>query len=297
MIFVPPIKCQGIKTKLVPTIKASLPKPIEGLWIEPFCGSGVVALNVQPENAILADKNKHIIQFYQQIQQGSITPGGVRQYLEQAGEHLRQHGQTYYNEVRARFNQYGDSLDFLFLNRACFNGVMRFNRRGEFNVPFGHKPERFRPAYVTKIVNQVRKFQAIVTRLNWRFEVADFRETLAHLHENDFVYVDPPYSGRHADYYTTWGETDDTALFSTLQTAPARFLLSTWHHNQYRVNPAISHYWQSDAFQMRLIEHFYHVGSHESQRGEMLEALIGNYPLPELPILPGTAEQLRLFEE
>src|SRR5712692_2725389 len=113
----------------------------------------------------LADKNRHIIQLYQLIQEGKITPGLVRQYLEEANAELREHGQIYYYEVRKRFNQYGDSLDFLFLNRACFNGVMRFNQKGAFNVPFGHKPERFRQAYVTKIVNQVRKFQTIVKRL------------------------------------------------------------------------------------------------------------------------------------
>src|SRR5260221_14792875 len=115
MTLVPPIKCQGIKTKLVATIQECLPTEISGRWIEPFCGSCVVALNVQPKNAVLADKNQHIIRFYQHIQQGIITPSRVRQYLEAAGEQLRRHGQIYYNEVRARFNEQGDPLDFLFL--------------------------------------------------------------------------------------------------------------------------------------------------------------------------------------
>ena len=46
--LVPPIKCQGIKTKLVPTLKKIVPDDIEGRWIEPFCGSGVVPLNLRP---------------------------------------------------------------------------------------------------------------------------------------------------------------------------------------------------------------------------------------------------------
>lgn len=53
--IVPPIKCQGIKTKLVPWIKAIVPDDFDGRWIEPFMGSGVVAFNLRPKRALLAD--------------------------------------------------------------------------------------------------------------------------------------------------------------------------------------------------------------------------------------------------
>src|SRR6185503_4484665 len=119
-----------------------------------------VVLNMRPERALLSDTNRHIIQFYRHIQAGIITPGSVRDYLERANTQLRRHGEDYYYEVRSRFNREGGSLDFLFLNRACFNGVMRFNRKGEFNVPFGHKPERFAQAYITKITNQIKRISA-----------------------------------------------------------------------------------------------------------------------------------------
>jgi len=279
MPAVPPIKCQGIKTKIIAFIQECVPQPLTGRWIEPFCGSCVVALNILPEMALLSDTNRHIIQFYQHLQSGKITPGGVRDYLEQANTHLRQGGAAYYYEVRARFNREGDSLDFLFLNRACFNGLMRFNRNGEFNVPFGHKPERFRPAYVTKIVNQVSRFQAAVVGRDWQFEVADFRTTLTQATAQDFIYADPPYIGRHTDYFNAWNEHDEAALISTLQNSTARFLLSTWHHNRHRVNPAIESHWQGEQFFVRTVEHFYHVGSTETLRGSMTEALIGNYDM------------------
>ncbi|MCC7207249.1 MAG: Dam family site-specific DNA-(adenine-N6)-methyltransferase [Anaerolineae bacterium] len=295
MIIVPPIKCQGIKTRLVSSIRAHLPEGDFVRWIEPFCGSGVVALNVQPARAILADKNRHIIALYRAIQQKSITPGVVREYLQQSGERLQQDGQDFYNVVRNRFNTTGDSLDFLFLNRACFNGVMRFNRRGEFNVPFGHKPERFRPAYVTKIANQVGRFQDVVTRLDWRFDVADFRETIAKATADDFLYIDPPYAGRHSDYFTAWNEQDERDLVEALQKTPARFLLSTWHHNQYRSNPSIEEHWQRAPFHTRLFKHFYHVGPTEARRGEMTEALISNYRFPALAESDPVYHQISLF--
>ena len=56
-VGVPPIKSQGIKTKLVPWIKSIVPSNFSGVWIEPFMGTGVVAFNVAPNNAILCDTN------------------------------------------------------------------------------------------------------------------------------------------------------------------------------------------------------------------------------------------------
>ena len=71
--IVPPLKCQGIKTKLVRAIRALQPKTARGRWIEPFCGSCVVPFNVRPERALLCDSNEHIIQFYTDVQSGART--------------------------------------------------------------------------------------------------------------------------------------------------------------------------------------------------------------------------------
>ena len=73
-IYVPPIKSQGIKTKLVPWINSIIPEPFENTWIEPFMGTGVVAFNVVPKRAILCDTNPHLVNFYKAIQNKEITP-------------------------------------------------------------------------------------------------------------------------------------------------------------------------------------------------------------------------------
>lgn len=198
-------------------------------WVEPFCGSAVVAFNVQPKKALLCDSNVHIIQFYRDLQASHLTPGTVRAFLFEHGDELRRRGEDYYYAMRDRFNQSPDSLTFLFLNRSCFNGVMRFNRSGKFNVPYCHKPERFAPAYVTKIANQVRRIGEVLVQCDWTFEVADFRETLRNLASADFVYADPPYLGRHVDYYNSWSESDDADLAELLRMSPAKFIVSTWH--------------------------------------------------------------------
>ena len=158
-VLVPPIKCQGIKTKLVPLILRMIERNHESLWVEPFLGSGVVALNVAPARALLADANPHVVRFYKAIQDGSIDGPTTRAFLQREGYFLSEKGKAYYYEVRERFNSTHEPLDFLFLNRSCFNGVIRFNKSGGFNVPFGHKPQRFAPAYVTKIVNQIERFR------------------------------------------------------------------------------------------------------------------------------------------
>ena len=294
-VLVPPLKCQGIKTKLVAAIQNVADKRDYSRWIEPFCGSGVVALNVQPKKALLCDTNLHIISLYKAIQDGKITAPIVKEFLTSEGDILKTRGEAYFYEVRTRFNESPTPLDFLFLNRSCFNGVIRFNRKGKFNVPYCHKPERFAQAYVTKITNQVRQIAQILGAVDWTFEVRDFRETLAQAMPGDFVYADPPYAGRHVDYFNSWSQADETALGVALGSLPCDFLLSTWHSNAFRSNAAIDLVWNRPAFHMQKREHFYHVGPSEDLRHPMIEALIANFPMREVEALPRSIEQQMLF--
>jgi DNA adenine methylase len=275
--LVPPIKCQGIKTKIVRAIRSLYPGDTRGRWIEPFCGSCVVPFNVRPDRALLCDSNEHIIRFYVDIQSGEVSSGSVREYLCEQGARLRRNGEDVYYEIRDQFNREPNSLAFVFLNRACFNGVMRFNRKGKFNVPFCRKPERFARAYITKIANQVSMCARILRSVEWVFQVADFRESLAHATQNDFVYSDPPYIGRHVDYFNSWSETDEGDLVAALKGLPCRFILSTWYRNKYRENAHVDRDWCGEQFTINTFEHFYHVGPTEELRNSMTEALVSNF--------------------
>ena len=295
--LVPPIKCQGIKTKLVGEIKRLARTQDFERWVEPFCGSCVVPLNVQPKRALLTDSNLHIIRLYQEIQSGSLTPALAKGLLVEEGEKLSNGGETYYYTVRERFNARPTSLDFLFLNRSCFNGVMRFNRHGKFNVPYGHKPERFAQAYVTKITNQIRRISEVISACDWTFAAADFRQTLASAQPGDLVYADPPYAGRHVDYFNSWSEADETELGNLLKQLPCRFILSTWHSNEFRTNAMIERHWNDPRFHLLTREHFYHVGSTEDLRHPMVEALITDFPVTASLPEAEEAEQLAFFEK
>jgi DNA adenine methylase len=256
----------------------------------------VVPLNLQPERALLCDSNVHIIRLYQDVQSGRLTPGMAREFLAKEGERLSAGGEEYYYTVRERFNRQPCSLDFLFLNRSCFNGVMRFNRKGGFNVPYCHKPDRFAPAYVTKITNQIRRIAEVVAMRDWTFAVSDFRETLRKVGTEDFVYADPPYAGRHVDYFNSWSEADEEDLAKLLKGLPCGFILSTWHSNEFRTNAMIEKNWTCPGVHVLTREHFYHVGPSEDLRHPMVEALITNFAVGQAEPGPREAtEQLAFF--
>lgn len=272
-IVIPPLKSQGIKTKLVPWIMENIPKT-NGRWIEPFLGTGVVAFNSGFKEAILNDINPHIISFYLSMQYGLIRPSVVRTYLEEEGEKLKRYGYDYYRIVRDKFNISSSSWNFLFLSRCGFNGMMRFNKKGEWNIPFCKKPERLSKAYITKIVNQVNAVSKVI-QPNWIFLNKSFKEIIPMADEKDIIYCDPPYLGRYVDYYNGWSEKDEETLFELLSATKAKFVLSTWHHNEYRQNYSIDKYWNK--FNIITRNHFYHVGGKIENRKGITEALVRNF--------------------
>jgi len=282
-VNVPPIKSQGIKTKLVPWVYSMIPSNFDGVWIEPFMGTGVVAFNIASANALLCDTNPHLVNFYSSLARREITSEIVRGYLVEEGRLLLKKGEDHYYEVRDRFNQHHSPLDFLFLNRAGFNGMIRFNRKGEINVPFCRKPQRFAQSYTTKIVNQISCLERLLRVKNFVFKCQNFSETIKEASSADMIYCDPPYIDRHADYYNGWNEVNELCLYEALLRFEGKFILSTWHHNDYRKNEYIQTLWSE--FNILTREHFYYVGGKEENRNPVVEALVVNFQIPanEIP--------------
>ena len=298
-IIVPPVKSQGIKTKLVPWINdVVLRSGIDdnANWFEPFFGTGVVGFNSPLKGKfIVSDSNPHVINFYKGVQDGSITPYNMRLYLEQSGKLLseaEEEGYAYYRKVKDRFNESFDSFDFIFLSRAGFNGMMRFNKNGLWNIPFCKKPNRFAQAYITKICNQIINVKQVIKAKEWDFSVADFEDTINKAQAGDIIYCDPPYFGRYTDYYNGWSEEDEERLFQSLSRTQAKFILSTWHHNDYRDNEMIAKYW--NRFNVITKDHFYHGGGKLENRKAVVEALVFNFELIE-PKAEKKPKELTLF--
>lgn len=280
-MIIPPIKSQGIKTKLVPWINdlilsAGIDKNTS--WIEPFFGTGVVGFNsILNGTHIVGDTNPHIINLYKAIQNGMVTSTSMRKYLERESIMLNLDGYDHFLRVRERFNCEHDVYDFIFLSRAGFNGMMRFNSKGRWNVPFCKKPNRFSPSYITKICNQVSSVSNLINTNKWQFYNLPFTDMIDHSDSGDIIYCDPPYYGRYADYFNSWTEDDEQTLYKLLKNTSAKFILSTWHHNDYRENEMLKRYWNK--FNIITKEHFYHNGGKIENRHYMIEALIFNFDL------------------
>lgn len=274
-ILVPPLKIQGIKTKLVPFIRTNISLNNNTIYYEPFMGSGVVGFNLAPKIAYFSDINPYIIDFYQQLQKQTITPIIVREYLTSEGSKLSKtlaDNSSYYYDVRKRFNQDHNPLDFLFLQRANYNGLMRFSKNG-YNVPFGKKTNRFTPALITKIVNQVANTQQLILQNNWHFSCQTWQSALAKVANHSFIYLDPPYINRNADYYTKWQAQDAENLVDFFKNRPKlHYALSMWYQNKYRKNEYI-YQWKGKIITN---EHFYFIGAQEKNRHSMIEALVIN---------------------
>ena len=232
------------------------------------------------KKAILNDTNPHIINFYKGVQQKIITAPLMKKYLEQEGEILSKadnSGYEHYLKVRTRFNSGEFSpYDFIFLSRAGFNGMMRFGKKGNWNIPFCKKPDRFAQAYITKIMNQVSKVSQIIqTEPDWTFHNRSFTDIIPLATADDIIYCDPPYFGRYVDYFNGWTEQDEEFLFNLLNETNAKFILSTWHHNDWRENEMINKFWSK--FNIVTKDHFYHSGGNIENRRSVVEALVCNF--------------------
>ena len=249
--IVPPIKCQGIKTKLIPFLKDNIKINDNTRWIEPFLGSGAVLFNLQPQHAILSDRNPYIIELYKRIQDKTITSDSIKVFLEEHGKKLAEYGKEYYHYMRDEFNKNKDVMYFLFLNRSCFSGLIRFNKKGEFNVSFGNRQQRFSEAYITKICNQIDDIARIMEGKDWVFDCCDWRETIKQAQEGDVVYLDPPYIDRATTYFAEWTEKDNKDLVEFAHQTEADVYLSMWKESNLKKNEWLWKNWSD----LKWIEH------------------------------------------
>jgi DNA adenine methylase len=182
----PPLKWAGGKRWLVSHLRPIWLRQQERRYVEPFCGGLAVALGLLPKRALLNDVNPHLINFYRQ------TQSGLRIEIESRND------EKLFYLHRRRFNELnkqglGETPEaaqlFYYLNRTCFNGLCRFNRSGEFNVPFG----------TYSSINYATDFHRYQKALRkWTFTNLDI--ALVPIEENDFVYADPPYDVEFTSY-------------------------------------------------------------------------------------------------
>ncbi len=209
----PPLKWAGGKRWLVPHLRPLWHKHRQRRLVEPFCGGLAVTLGLLPEEALLNDINLHAINFYRQLK------NGLKVALDMHNDE-----QKYY-ACRKRFNELVTAGKenckeagelFYYLNRTGYNGLCRFNRRGEFNVPFGR--------YATiNYKEDFGSYQEIFEK--WTFKTGDFQDV--QVAADDFIYADPPYDVEFTQYAKegfSWN--DQVRLAEWLSKHPGPVVLS-----------------------------------------------------------------------
>ena len=186
MMSKPPLKWAGGKRWLVPHLKTMWEANAERRYVEPFCGGLAVVLGLHPKHALLNDINPHLINFYRHVQNGL----GIRIQMKNDEALYYRHRDRFNRLIRNGKAQSKEAAQlFYYLNRTCFNGLCRFNKRGDFNVPFG--------TYTA--INYTKDFSSYASVFaQWEFSNKDI-EALD-LKDDDFVYADPPYDVEFTTY-------------------------------------------------------------------------------------------------
>jgi DNA adenine methylase len=246
----PFIKWAGGKTQLLPELIGRIPDRF-GRYYEPFIGSAALffqlhALGKLPHGAVLSDANAELIAVY----------GVVRDDVEALIAALREHARhaldpQYFYAVRAWDREAGWSertaleraARMIFLNKTCYNGLHRVNRRGEFNVPFGRYPK-------PQVCDEPNLRAASRALRNVDLRVGDFADVLDRADAGDLLYFDPPYvpTSATASFTAYTSDVFDAAqharlasVFAALVDRGCTVLLSNSHtplvHDLYRNFP------------------------------------------------------------
>jgi DNA adenine methylase len=181
----PFLKWAGGKYRILDTILHELPSGAR--FVEPFAGSCAVYLNAPFPEALVCDRNRDLISLYRHIQREGEN---FIQYCASFFTSDKNTRDTYLY-LRDTFNNTSDSEKraalLLYLNRHAFNGLVRYNSKGLFNVPFGKYTRPYFP------LEELRTFRRKTQSTDTQFRAMDFRVAFAGLKAGDVVYCDPPY--------------------------------------------------------------------------------------------------------
>jgi len=182
----PLLKWVGGKTKLLKELYLYVPNKYT-TYIEPFVGGGTLLFSLCPDNGIITDANRELINFYKQVRDNPLEVLSLTKLYElseKAYYEVRQDDRDINWRVEKSCLQ--RAARFLYLNKTSFNGMWRVNSSGKMNVPYGK---------YSKITLPKEEHMIKISRLlrNTLILSVDFYDTLEYVDKNTFVYLDPPY--------------------------------------------------------------------------------------------------------
>ncbi|MEE0452327.1 DNA adenine methylase [Peptacetobacter sp.] len=186
----PFLKWAGGKRQLLNQIKERMPKEYNDYY-EPFIGGGAVLFELQPEEATINDINTSLINVYRQVKDNTEE---FIELVKKLDSEMWEDGKEYYLDIREKYNdkllkkEYDLELAalFTFMNKHCFNGLYRVNKKGLFNVPYNKSR---RTSIEEDDVRETAKYLKTVNILE-----GDFEEACKGAKKGDFIFFDSPYA-------------------------------------------------------------------------------------------------------
>lgn len=287
----------GDKFKLLPQLKENFPKDINR-FIEPFCGGGSVFLNVDANEYLLNDIDKYMIQLHEFLLSYSNNQEAFWNELERNIEkyklsatymgkdvpqdlkkefiktYFAKYNKEAYMKLRADFNE--DKTDMMLLYMLLiygFNRMLRFNRKGDFNLPVGNVD------FNKNVVNALNSYFDYVSDRELEFYNMDFQEFVNNVEptEEDFVYLDPPYLITFSEYNKLWDEDSEMRLIQfldELNERGVRFAVSNvlWHRRRYN---GTFNEWAQQYNIIRIQSNY--INYHDNTEKDSYEVLVKNY--------------------
>ncbi len=263
----PFLKWAGGKKSLLPILRQLTP-PRFSRYLEPFLGGGAMFFNLRPSVAVLSDANRELMNCY------VVVRDQLAELIEELSNY--QISEVEYYRVRALkpedLSPAARAARLIYLNKACFNGLYRVNRTGQFNTPFGHYSN-------VRLVDEETLSAASVALKDTVLSCADYEMMLLEqARKGDFIYLDPPYLpvSASADFkrYTPiqFYEADHVRLahiFRALDTRGCYVLLSNSYHQK------IKEFYR--AYRMTITHAPRFINCKGGNRGAVQELLVTNY--------------------
>ena len=207
----PLVKYRGGKSKEIPHIIKHIPE-FKGKYIEPFFGGGALFFYLEPKKAIINDINSKLMDFYNgvkndydKLEKELIEIGEIYKVNRKKFELLKKQtpekrvkddNETLYYQIREMFNgltdkKYSEALLYFFINKTAYSGMIRYNSKGEFNVPYGR--------YANLNTSLVTEYHSRLLS-NTEIYNFDYQNIFEMAEEDDFMFLDPPYDCVFSDY-------------------------------------------------------------------------------------------------
>lgn len=199
--LLPLLKWAGGKRQLLPHLIQGLPKSFER-YCEPFVGGGALLFALAPQKALINDVNEELVSFYKVVKD---HPEDLISCLKE----FKNEEEFFYKvrnidlDVKAfsKLSEIYKAARTYYLNRTCFNGLYRVNRKGHFNSPYGHRKEVFIPA-----VERILAISEYLNKADITICSGSYLNLANVFKEGDFVYLDPPYDVERTSGFTNYSK-------------------------------------------------------------------------------------------